>query len=125
MDYQQNPYQQQYPQQSHQQPPTDPSRGLQVGALVCGILSIVLFWFPFAGLPAAIVGVVLGVMGKKKAAMLGFRSGIATAGMICSIVGTAVNVLCIVCWIQVAKDVWSVVSACSSCVTCLNEMNLD
>lgn len=61
-----------------------------VASLVLGIISI-LFWFvPFMGWLGAIIGIigiVLGVQGKKNIE----SKGIATGGMVCSIVGTVLN----------------------------------
>ncbi len=66
------------------------SNGLAIASLVLGIVSIVfsfiaLYWI---GIIVGIVGIVLGVMAKKKN-----PSGMATAGLVLSIIGTALCAL--------------------------------
>jgi len=58
--------------------------------LVLGICSLVI---PYVGVATAIVGLILGIMGKKKAMEVGAPSGMATAGIVMSIIGLAVAVL--------------------------------
>ena len=75
------------------------SNGLAVASLVLGIVSIVFcFIIQWLGLIIGIVGIVLGVMAKKKN-----PTGMATAGLVLSIIGT---VLCALVFI--------------ACVACLN-----
>ena len=75
-----------------------------VASLVLGIISIGLFstgtlgWF---GAILGIIGIILGVQGKK----VPEQAGLAKAGFICSIIGT---VLCLLLFI-----------ACVACVGCL------
>lgn len=62
-------------------------------SLVLGILSIVFsFLYVYVGLILGIVGIVLGVKARKQA-----PSSIATAGFVCSIVGTALSAALLVC----------------------------
>lgn len=71
------------------------SNGLAVASLVLGIVSIVFsFFLQWLGLIIGIVGIVLGVMAKKKN-----PSGMATAGLVLSIIGT---VLCALIFIACA-----------------------
>ena len=75
-------------------------------ALVCGIVSIVACWIPYFNLVSlilGIVGIVFGVKGRKEAPA--GKTGMATAGMVCSIIGTALSAigfisctLCVVCF---------------------------
>jgi len=67
-------------------PQQDPGKGLGIASMVLGIVSLVI---PFAGLATAIVGLILGVLAKKKSAEVGMQSGMATAGIVCSIIGLA------------------------------------
>lgn len=65
-----------------------------VAALVLGIVSLVCIIIPMAGLLGGIlgiVGVILGALGRK-AAPEG-KTGLATAGLVCSIIGTIFNLL--------------------------------
>jgi len=56
---------------------------------------------PYVGVVTAIVGLILGVMGKRKALEVGAPSGMATAGIVVSIIGLAgavlTVILCIAC----------------------------
>lgn len=47
--------------------PAKPSNGIGIAALVIGIVSIFLFWFPVLGLVLAILAVVFGIVGIRKA----------------------------------------------------------
>ncbi len=46
---------------------SQPSNGLGIAAMVVGIVALVLSWIPFLGLLLAIVALVLGVLGLRKA----------------------------------------------------------
>ena len=73
-----------YPQGPVQQP----GKGLAVGALVCGIVSLVLSWMGgLLGVVAGIVGIILSVQAKKQ----GFVGGMNTAGLVMSIIGLALG----------------------------------
>jgi len=76
-----------------------PGKGLCIASMVLGICSLCI---PYAGLATAIVGLVLGIMGRNKAMEVGAPTGMATAGIVCSIVGLAGSVLiliyCITCF---------------------------
>lgn len=70
------------------------SKGLAIAAMVLGICSIVLSCIPYICYltPAmAIVGIVLAAKAKKKQ-----PSGMATAGLVCSIVALAIDVVLII-----------------------------
>jgi hypothetical protein len=60
--------------------------------MVLGICSIV-FAYPFFGTVIAIIGLVLGVSGKRKLIDHGAPTGVATAGIVMSIIGLALSVL--------------------------------
>lgn len=75
---------------------------MAVASLVLGIVSVVFSFFggSIIGLPVGIVGIILGVLAKKKTP----QNGMATAGLVCSIVGTAISGLIFV--------------ACVGCASC-------
>ncbi|MCL2694708.1 MAG: DUF4190 domain-containing protein [Clostridiales bacterium] len=78
------------------QPPAPKGKGLSIASMVLGILGCI----PYAGWACAIVGLILGLVSKKQLKEQGAPHGMATAGIICSIIGLAVSVLittCIVC----------------------------
>ena len=77
---------------------------MSVAGLVLGILSIVFALIPGLGLLGPIVGVVgiiLATIGYKKSKALGVKDGMAMAGMVLSIIGTAISLLayiaCVAC----------------------------
>jgi|GEM_PF-2569079 len=60
-----------------------------IAALVLGILGLVVSIIPFIGmyaLPLAVIAVILGALGRKK-----IPSGLATAGLILGLLGTAIG----------------------------------
>ncbi len=79
-------------QQQFQPAPQNTGKGLSIAGLVLGIVSAVFGWFGVIGIIAlicGIVGIVCAVMGKKKAKAAGISSGLATAGLVLSIIGTS------------------------------------
>lgn len=82
-------------------------KGLSIAALVCGIIATVLAWFymiNIAALVLGIVGIVCAVSGKKKAVAANAATGLATAGLVLSIIGTCLAgvgflscTLCVAC----------------------------
>jgi len=62
--------------------------GSGVGALVTGIIGVVLSWYWPAGLVLGVVAVVCGVVGRKSAARgEATNAGTATAGLVLGIIG--------------------------------------
>lgn len=59
------------------------SKGMAIAAMVLGIVSIVLCCIWYISVPCAIIGLILGILYNKK----GEKSGMATAGIVCSIIG--------------------------------------
>jgi hypothetical protein len=60
--------------------------GLAVAGLVCGIISVVLFWVPFLGWVLAALGIIFGGIGLAKANKGAPNKGMAIAGLVCGIV---------------------------------------
>ncbi|MEX1376713.1 MAG: DUF4190 domain-containing protein [Eubacteriales bacterium] len=77
------------------------SNGKAIASLVLGILSCVLLLIKngaFVGIVLAIVGIVLAVKAKKEIEMSGAGGkGMATAGMVLSIIALALCALAIIC----------------------------
>ena len=67
-------------------------KGLSIAGLVLGIVATVFAWWGLYlgifALACGIVGIILAVMGKKKAVAAGAPTGIGTAGLVLSIIGT-------------------------------------
>ncbi len=82
-------------------PAKSPSNGLSVAALVCGLIGIIGSFIPivkYFTLVLAILGIVFGVIGKKKAAEAGnSNTGLATAGLVLGIIGTAFSAVGVIC----------------------------
>ncbi len=74
--YGQPPYNQMPP---YNQPPQGPvpGRGISIAAMVCGIISIVLWSIWYISIALGIIALVLGIMGYKRG-----RQGMATAGIV-------------------------------------------
>lgn len=99
--YPQGSYQQpnSYPQGGYPQTPTYP-KGFSIAALVLGIVGIVGCWIPvvcYITFACAILGIIFGVVGQKKAKMVGATSGLATAGLVCGIIGTVFGASGVIC----------------------------
>lgn len=81
--------------------PDDDGKKLSIAALVLGILGIVGGWIPvvcYFTTVCAVLGIIFGVKGRRKSiAVYGKPSGLATAGLVLGIIGTAFAVLGLVC----------------------------
>lgn len=96
--------------QQDQQPVTpeavDDGKGMSIAALVLGILGIVGAWIPvvrYFTLVCAVLGIIFGVKGRAKATAAGVPTGLATAGFVLGIIGTACEVIGIICAIAAAS----------------------
>ncbi len=85
-------------------------KGYSVAGLVLGIISAVFGWFGVIGyvaLVCGIIGIILAVKGKKLAVAAGAPTGLATAGLVLSIIGTClagIGVLaCTICAAGIAS----------------------
>jgi hypothetical protein len=83
-----------------------PGKGMAISSLVLGIIATVFGFFgyyAFIGIILGIVGIVLGAIGGKKMKSVGASSGMATAGLVLSIIGTILSsILFIACAICIA-----------------------
>ncbi len=90
------------------------SNGLSIAGLVLGIIACAFFWFSFVNIIAlilGIVGIILAIMGSKKAKATGGSTGVATAGLVLSIIGTVLATIgfltCTVCICITADGLYS------------------
>ena len=86
--------------------PKNNSKAFSITALVTGILSIVGGFIPvvcYFTLVLGIVGIVFGVKGRKTAPA--GQTGMATAGFVCAIIGTAFSVVGVICILACASAV--------------------
>ena len=73
------------------------TNGLAITSLVCGILSLVLFWIPWLGFLLGILAIIFGgvaISQIRKDPSLGGR-GMGIAGLVCGIIGVAIWVIVI------------------------------
>jgi len=78
---------------------------MAIASMVLGIVSLIL---PFAGLATAVVGLILGIIAMKKQKTVGASTGMAVAGMVCSIITLAINIILIfACYVPL----WCTVSS--------------
>lgn len=104
----QNQYQapNQYPNNQYggyNPPPVVPGKSQATTSLVLGIISIVFCWLGFATwVVGSVVALVLGIVGaimavKAKKLLPPQQSGMATAGLICSIIGIVLSAIFTIC----------------------------
>jgi len=74
-------------------PPANPGKGLSIAGLVLGIVGLALVCAWYIGIPCAVVGLILSILGKKKSKAAGAPTGMATAGMVLSIIALAVLIV--------------------------------
>ena len=105
--YQEQP-QYQYPQPGQQK--ANDGKGLSIAALVLGITGVALCWISGLNiliLALSILGIVFGTLGRKKSILAhGKASGMATAGLVLGIIGTAFSAVGVIACV-----------ACSSCAS--------
>lgn len=79
-----------------------------IAALVLGIVSIVFsFIYVWVGLIAGVVGIILAVKGRK----IEDKKGMATAGLVCSIIGTSLSGIFVVCALCVVGSIAGIASS--------------
>ncbi|MDR2670562.1 MAG: DUF4190 domain-containing protein, partial [Oscillospiraceae bacterium] len=114
----QPPYQQDagaaYPPVYDAQSEQPPGHGMGVASLVLGIIALVLTWIPWVNIVAiamSVIGLILAITARKKNAAVGAPSGVATGGLICSIIALALSVLsfvtCTLCLTAIGSGVGS------------------
>ena len=92
--------------------PVDDGKGISIAALVLGVLGIVGGFIPvvtYFTAVCAILGLVFGAVGRKKSiAATGKASGLATAGLVLGIIGTAFAALGLICTVLCVSAIASV-----------------
>lgn len=72
--------------------PPQGGKGMAIASMILGIVSIVTSCIWYLGIPCAIVGLILGILHNKK----NEKSGMATAGIVCSIISLVLVILILV-----------------------------
>ncbi|GAB2472520.1 hypothetical protein [Jatrophihabitans fulvus] len=94
--YPNQPYPNQ-PQGGYGYPPAQQQgNGIATAGMVCGIISVVLFWIPIVGWILAILGIVFGGVGIAKANKGAPNKGFGIAGVVCGIVSLVAYVAVVV-----------------------------
>ncbi len=92
-----------------QNQPVNDGHGFSVAALVLGILGIVGGYIPvvcYFTTVCAVLGLIFGIKGRKMSvAATGKASGLATAGMVLGIIGTAFAALGLICTLACTASV--------------------
>lgn len=72
-----------------------PGNGIAIAALVLGIVSLALFCIWYVALPCAILAIVFGNIGRKRARAGAPGGNMATGGLICGVIALGIAVLMI------------------------------
>jgi len=96
-------YQQQYqPGPGYMAPqPQQEGKGMSIAAMVCGILSIVFCAVIYLALPCGVVGLVLGIIARKKS-----KNGMALAGIITGSIGIGLTLIVTIAFIAAVGSLW-------------------
>lgn len=94
-NYQQQPYNNVYNQ--YQQPANVPGKGFAIASMILGILSFLCF--PFI---TGLLGIIFGGVAKSK----GYRGGMATAGIVCGIIGVALQLIFVVFLSEISTELF-------------------
>jgi uncharacterized membrane protein len=70
--------------------------GLAVAGMILGIIALALFCIWWLSIPSAIVGLILSILGSKKARETGVGAGMAKAGTIMSIIAIGLAILIVI-----------------------------
>ena len=93
------------------QPEEAPGKGMAIASLVMGIISVVFWFFGVTSIVSLVLGIV-GIILANKAKKKGNRSGMCTAGMVLSLIGTIVGALILIATISCLGS-----AACAACAT--------
>lgn len=83
------------------------SKGMAIGALVCGIVSIVAAWFGFGAIVGLVLGIVAIVLGVKVRKLNDASKGMATGGLVTGIIGVVLSGILLTCAICTAITIAS------------------
>src|SRR5512140_1245385 len=84
---------------------TQGGNGWAIASFVCGLIGMVLFFFPVVGGPAALFGIFFGVIGIARSKQLGGRGkGRAIAGIVCASLGIVATIAFAVFAVPAFKD---------------------
>lgn len=90
----------------------DPTKGIAIASMVCGIISVVFCWFGYFAIVALALGIVAVILSVKagKASPTGQRSGMAVAGLVLGIIGIVLSGIVFACALVACGSV-----GCAAC----------
>jgi hypothetical protein len=101
---------------------SSPKNGIGIAAMVVGIVALVLCWIPFLGLVLAIVAVVLGIVGIRKASRgEATNKGMAIAGVATGGLALLVGAFFTIATIAIFDDIGSLVECVEQAETAEEE----
>ena len=104
----QQPQQPVYQQPAYQKAPSVPGKGLGIASMVIGIVALALgICLGWVGVIASIVAIAMGGVGLNKAKAVGAKNGMAVAGLVCSIIALAFDII----WIVAIADAINTVNS--------------
>ena len=78
--------------QSTTTPVTASSNGVGTAGFVTGLLGALLSWFPLAGIPLGLLGIVLGGVGMSQGRRSGQKTGLALAGVVLGVLALVISI---------------------------------
>jgi hypothetical protein len=92
--------------------PKQDSNGLGIAGLILGIGSIILSWVPFFGFVSGIIGLILSMKQRKI-----IPNGIATGGLVTSIIGIVLSVLCLIIFVIMVLIILKIIAVFAAAAT--------
>ena len=90
--------------------PAQPSNGIGIAAMVVGIVALLLCWIPFLGLVLAIVALVLGIVGIRKASRgEATNKGMAITGVVTGGLALLGGILSVLFFLFIAEEFGSLI----------------
>ena len=87
-------------------------KGFAIAALVLGIVSCIIAWWTvigaIIGIACAIAGLIFAILAKKSYNAINQKNGMATAGMVLSIIGIVFSILSLIIFVLIIGAVGSV-----------------
>ena len=74
-------------------PVDNPGKGLGIAGMILGIISLAFFCLWYLAIPCAVASIILSAIGMSKSKNAGMKNGMATAGLICSIISVALALI--------------------------------
>lgn len=88
-------------------PVSVPGKGLGIASMVLGIVALVFFCTSWFAIACALVGCILGAIGLKKAKDAGVKNGMAVAGLVCSVIALALDIIIIAAAAEFVSDIYA------------------